>query len=201
MLPGGVESTWLSKDQITILLQRDLSAECRRALEIRLDAAKTSKAKLDAFAKRTSADGRIRDNLVYDGAARTGRWSGRGAQLQNLPRPPASMKSVDIDWALKFIGAGWALGDLEKLIRAPGLEIITACLRPMLIAAPGRDLIAADYNAVEARGTAWLANAGRMLEIFSRGEDPYLGHGMPDLSAADRRVRIVFLLSLVGAVG
>ena len=59
----------------------------------------------------------------------------------------------------------------------------------MLIAAPGRDLIAADYNAVEARGTAWLANAGRMLEIFSRGEDPYLGHGMPDLSAADRRVQ------------
>lgn len=173
-LPGSAESNGLSKDQINILLQRDLPTQVRRALEIRLEAAKNSTAKFDAFANRTSADGRIRDNLVYDGAARTGRWSGKGAQLQNLPRPPASINPADIDWALKFIGAGWALGDIEKLMRARGLEIIAACLRPMLIAAPGHDLIAADYNAVEARGTAWLAGADRMLGIFSRGEDPYL---------------------------
>jgi DNA polymerase len=175
-LPGRAESNGLSKDQINILLRRDLSTQVRRALEIRLDAAKSSIAKFDAFANRTSADGRIRDNLVYDGAARTGRWSGKGAQLQNLPRPPASMKSADIDLALKFIGAEWPLREIEMLFRAHGhgLDIITACLRPMLIAAPGHDLIAADYNAIEARGTAWLAGADRMLGIFSRGEDPYL---------------------------
>jgi DNA polymerase bacteriophage-type len=43
-----------------------------------------------------------------------------------------------------------------------------------VVAAPLHDLIAADYNAIEARGTAWLADAGRMLGIFSRGEDPYV---------------------------
>jgi hypothetical protein len=43
----------------------------------------------------------------------------------------------------------------------------------MLMAAPGHQLIAADYNAVEARGLAWLAGALKMLDIFQRGECPY----------------------------
>jgi len=29
----------------------------------------------------------------------------------------------------------------------------------MLVAAPGHELIGADYNAIEARGTAWPADA------------------------------------------
>ena len=48
--------------------------------------ARSSTAKLRAFRARTCGDGRLRDNLLYHGAA-TGRWSGRGVQLQNLPRP------------------------------------------------------------------------------------------------------------------
>jgi DNA polymerase len=36
------------------------------------------------------------------------------------------------------------------------------------------ELIVADYNAVEARGTAWLAGAKALLGVFQRGEDPYL---------------------------
>jgi DNA polymerase bacteriophage-type len=41
------------------------------------------------------------------------------------------------------------------------------------MAMAGCELIDADYNAIEARGTAWLAGAERMLGIFRRGEDPY----------------------------
>ena len=174
-LPGGADSNELDKEQINVLLQRDVPAECRRALEIRLEAAKTSTSKLDAYAKRTNADGRMRDNLVYHGAGRTGRWSGKGAQLQNLPRPPAIMKPADIDLALKFISDGRTLKQLEEVIQdIRGLEIISGCLRTMLMAAPGYDLIAADYNAIEARGVAWLAEATGMLGVFHRNEDPYL---------------------------
>ncbi len=173
-LPGGTESNKLDKEKVKVLLQGDLPAECRRALEIRLEAAKTSTAKLQAYADRTSADGRMRDNLIYAGAGRTGRWSGKGAQLQNVPRPPESMKSNDIDWMLKFIDSEWRIQDIEMLMPVQGLDLITACLRAMLISVPGHDLIAADYNAIEARGTAWLADAKGMLSVFERGEDPYL---------------------------
>jgi DNA polymerase family A len=174
MLPGGPESNKLGKEEIRFLLQRDLPDKCRCALDIRAEAAKTSTAKLDAFINRTSADGRLRDSLVYRGAGRTGRWSGKGAQLQNLPRPPAGFTTSAIQSALELIGQGWRIEDIGLLMPAQGLEIITACLRPMLMAAPGHDLIAADYNAIEARGVAWLAGADRMLGIFARGEDPYL---------------------------
>ena len=173
VIPGAPESSGLGKEEVKVLLKGELSAECRRALEIRFEAAKTSTAKLDAYVARTSADGRMRDNLVYHGAGRTGRWSGKGAQLQNVPRPPVSMKAADINWALKFIGLGCRIQDIGMLMPAQGLEIITACLRAMLMAAPGHDLIAADYNAIEARGVAWLAGADRILDLFAGGEDPY----------------------------
>jgi DNA polymerase bacteriophage-type len=174
-LPNGAESNDLDKEQINVLLKRELPAECRRALLIRLEAAKTSTSKLDAYAQRTNPDGRMRDNLIFHGAGRTGRWSGKGAQLQNVPRPPASMKPADIDAALKFIIKGSALKDLEEGFHGVrGLEIISGCLRAMLTAAPGHHLIAADYNAIEARGTAWLAGAIGMLSVFQRNEDPYL---------------------------
>jgi DNA polymerase len=175
VLPGGPESNELGKEEVKLLLNGDLPAECRRALEIRLEAAKTSTAKLDAYAKRTNADGRMRDNLMFHGAGRTGRWSGRGAQLQNVPRPPTNMKPSDINSALKFIGEARTLSDFEESFQGiRGLEIISGCLRAMLTAAPAHDLIAADYNAIEARGVAWLANATGMLGVFLRNEDPYL---------------------------
>ena len=98
----------------------------------------------------------------------------KGAQLQNLPRPPRNFTSSDINCALELIGLGWTIEDIGLLMPAQGLEIISACLRPLLIAGPGHDLIAADYNAIEARGVAWLADADRMLGLFARGEDPYL---------------------------
>ena len=54
------------------------------------------------------------------------------------------------------------------------MKIVNACLRATLTAAPGHELIAADYNAVEARGIAWLAGASKLLDIFQHGACPYL---------------------------
>ena len=79
----------------------------------------------------------MRDNLVYHGAGRTVRWSGKGAQLQNMPRPAATMTPEDIDKALQLLERGQSIQDIERVMPIKGLEIITACLRPMLIAAHG----------------------------------------------------------------
>jgi DNA polymerase len=149
--------------------QLDLNPRVRRALEIRLQAAKTSTSRLPIILDRTGVDGRMRDNLVYHGAS-TGRWTAQGAGLQNLP---AHHNFKHIPEAIELIMAGWSADGLGALF-SPPLEIISACLRPMLIAAPGHELLAADYNAVEAHGLAWLASASKMLGIFQRGECPYL---------------------------
>lgn len=162
----------LGKEEVDRLLGRDnLPSACRRALEIRREAAKTSTSKLDAYIARTSSDGRLRESLLFLGATRTGRWAGRGAQLQNLPSRSLIHKD-QVEAALEMIKAGWTGEEMRPWIGSP-LGAISACLRPMLMAAPGCELIAADYNAIEARGAAWLAGAARMLGIFQRGEDPY----------------------------
>jgi DNA polymerase len=159
----------LNHGEIKKVLTRelDLDPRVRRALDIRLQASKTSTSKLPSFLDRTGNDGRMRDNFVYHGAS-TGRWTAQGAGLQNLP---ARHSFKEIPEAIEVIKAGWSADTLSLV--APPLEIVSACLRGMLIAAPGYELIAADYNAVEARGLAWLARASKMLDIFQRGECPY----------------------------
>jgi DNA polymerase len=110
---------------------------CRRALQIRLEAAKTSTSKLNAYIARTSADGRMRDNLLYQGAGRTGRWAGKGAQLQNPTR--GGVEQVE---DLLAIIRNEASPDFIELF-GPPLEVVSACLRPMLMAATEHELIGA----------------------------------------------------------
>ena len=51
---------------------------------------------------------------------------------------------------------------------------VTNPARHLLPGGGRNELIVSDYNAVEARGTAWLTDAKDLLGVFLRGEDPYL---------------------------
>lgn len=54
------------------------------------------------------------------------------------------------------------------------MDVVTNLLRGMIVSAPGRDLIVADFTAIEARGIAWLAGSASMLAIFAANQDIYL---------------------------
>jgi DNA polymerase bacteriophage-type len=162
----------LSKDTITGLLEsQNLDAQVAQALELRQEAAKSSNAKLNAYLNRLCADAHMRDNLMYHGAS-TGRWTARGAQLQNLPSRYLLTKD-QVAAALWMLENDWD-GDQMRPFTDTPLEVISACLRGMIIADPGEDIIAVDYNSIEARGTAWLSLCVGLLGVFERGEDPYL---------------------------
>lgn len=64
-----------------------LPDKLRELLEIRVEASKTSVSKYKRVLNGVSNDGRLRGLLQFCGAIRTGRWSGRLFQPQNLPRP------------------------------------------------------------------------------------------------------------------
>lgn len=65
-----------------------------KALLIRQDHSRSSTAKLDAMERACCADQRVRGMLMYYGANRTGRWSGRLIQPQNIP--PGEVNGVDL---------------------------------------------------------------------------------------------------------
>lgn len=58
----------------------------RSVLEMRLQRSKSSVKKYTAMQNATCSDNRARGMFSFYGASRTGRWSGRNIQLQNLPQ-------------------------------------------------------------------------------------------------------------------
>jgi hypothetical protein len=66
----------------------------RELLAIRLQAGRNSTSKYGALIRGASEDGRLRGLLQFCGAGRTGRWSGRLFQPQNLPRPDRTAAAI-----------------------------------------------------------------------------------------------------------
>lgn len=147
----------------------EMSGRARRIIEIMKEVNRTSTRKYTAILNYADAeDHRIRDLLMYHGAG-TGRWSGKGVQVQNFPK--GEFDDLDMDEACQ-----WVLdGELEWIEALYGdvLAFLSATLRGTIIPEDGRDFMVADYSAIEARVVLWLANAEAALDVFRRGEDIY----------------------------
>jgi DNA polymerase len=152
-----------------LLANQALVGAPRKALQARLDASRSSTAKLAAITGARSLDGRLRGTFQYYGAQRTGRWAGRRLQPQNLFR--GSIK--DVNGALAVIEAGAGPGDLDLMFEDSALGVVASCLRSTIIARAGCMLPIADFSQIEARVLAWLAGQRDALDVFARGEDIY----------------------------
>jgi DNA polymerase len=141
----------------------------RRVLELRQMAAKASVAKIIRMVQWASVhDGRARNGLQFYGAGRTGRWAGRGIQVQNLPRVPKGFKPDDV---IKVAQADHtALG----LLWGSPMQAISRSLRSLLIARSGHVLVSIDLSQIEARVLAWLAGQHDVLAQFAAGVDIYV---------------------------
>lgn len=130
-----------------------LSPEHRRALALRQHLALAASRKYEAAIRATNADGRFRGGFHFFGA-HTGRWAGRGIQLQNLPRSEVSEGAVE-----RLLTDGEATPEeLKGLIRS-------------LLVGP---FTVVDYSAIEARVLAWLAGESWVLEAFREDRDIYV---------------------------
>lgn len=96
--------------------------------------------------------------------------SGRGVQLQNLPRP--ALKAKQVPQAIDDVLAR----DVERLelFYPSPMQTLSDLVRSCLVAKPGHDLIFADFNAIEARVLAWLAGQDDLLHLFETDGDAYL---------------------------
>lgn len=148
--------------------------------------ASISGGKLKAGLARVHADGRLRDTLKYCGA-HTWRWSGKGMQLQNLPRPAKKFEDIDDPSKVTFpcvvVGKKngrdvWGV-DVDRLAeqaiagRPCDEDEIALLVRATLCSPVGWLLVAQDFASIEARATAWSAGDEAALAVFRSGKDPY----------------------------
>jgi DNA polymerase len=80
----GVHTTSIDKDHVEDLMALDLPPVVRRALEIRQSLGGANIKKLPKLKRQINSDGRLRNQYMFCGADRTGRWSAGGVQLQNI---------------------------------------------------------------------------------------------------------------------
>ena len=161
----GVETDSVAKAAVKKMLASDIPDDVRQVLTLREEAGKSSVAKIEAMFEAACRDDRIRGLLMYHGAS-TGRWSGRLVQPQNFPRGAVSDPERFIPQVLAR--------DVDSIdFEYPVLDVISSMLRPMLTAAPGHKLVAADFSAIEARVLAWLADEPDLLSTFRDGGDVY----------------------------
>lgn len=169
----------------------ELPPELKELLSIRLQASTTSTSKYKTLLTGTSADGRLRGTLQFNGAARTGRWAGRLFQPQNLPRPV--LKQEQIEQGIDALKAGCA-----DLIVDNVMELTSSAIRSCIVAPKGRKLVVADLANIEGRDQAWLAGEEWKLQAFrdyDAGDGPDLYKlaysksfgGSPDTVTKDQR--------------
>ena len=166
----GLATESLDKEGVTTLMADPLLDDTARGvLSLRRQVGKkNSVAKYTAAAEMACPDGRCRGLLQYS-AAHTRRWGGRGLQPQNFPKGFGEK-----DQALAINAVKLNAEEFEGYYGDKAMDALSNSLRGLFIAAPGKELACADFNAIEARVLFWLAGEEAALAAYRKGESPYV---------------------------
>ena len=162
----GMETDTLGKKAVAELVKTAMEP-LREVLSLRQQLAKSSVKKYTAMENAVCADSRAHGMFQFYGANRTGRFSGRLIQLQNLYKN--TMPDLAQARALVRSGNYEALSMLYEDIP----DTLSQLIRTAFVPQNGRKFIVADFSAIEARVIAWFAGEKWVLEVFEKGGDIY----------------------------
>lgn len=149
------------KATIESALKEDLPLKVRRVLEIRQQLGKTSVKKYEAMTNTIGEGDRVRGISQFYGASKTGRFSGRLVQMQNLPRNYLEPLAETRECVKRQ--------DYEtlKLLFDSIPDTLSQLIRTAFIPSTGNQFVVADFSAIEARVIAWLAKETWVQEVFA----------------------------------
>ena len=162
----GLEIDSLAKKGVEFAL-KNAEGDIKEVLELRQELSKSSVRKYDAMKNVKGKDNRARGLIQFYGANRTGRYSGRLIQVQNLRRN--NLKDLEL---ARSLVKNEDYETLEILYESPS-DILSQLIRTAFIPKEGTRFIISDFSAIEARVLAWLAGEQWVLDAFENGEDIY----------------------------
>lgn len=162
----GLEIESLAKKQVEAALET-ATGDVKEALELRQELSKSSVKKYTAMENVKGLDERVRGLIQFYGANRTGRYSGRLIQVQNLRRN--NLKDLNLARSLVRDGE---FETIELLFDSPS-DVLSQLIRTAFIPRKGHRFIVSDFSAIEARVLSWLAGERWRMDAFAKGEDIY----------------------------
>ena len=163
---NGVETNTLDKKAVAELL-KDAPMKLKDVLTLRQQLAKSSVRKYQAMEKTVCSDERARGMFQFYGANRTGRFSGRNIQLQNLPQNHLP----DLAQARSLVRKGDF--DAVELLYEDVPDTLSQLIRTAFIPRENTLFYVADFSAIEARVIAWFAGESWRQRVFEKGGDIY----------------------------
>ena len=162
----GLEIDSLAKKDVESAL-KSAEGDIKEVLELRQELSKSSVRKYDAMKNVKGKDNRARGLIQFYGANRTGRYSGRLIQVQNLRRN--NLKDLEL---ARSLVKNRDYETMEMLYESPS-DVLSQLIRTAFIPKEGTRFIISDFSAIEARVLAWLAGEQWVLDAFENGEDIY----------------------------
>ena len=163
---NGLKTETLDKKAVAELLE-SAPTPLGEVLILRQQLAKSSIKKYQAMENAVCSDGRARGMFQFYGANRTGRFSGRNIQLQNLPQNHIP----DLEQARALVRSG-NFTALEMLYDSVP-EVLSELIRTAFIPEEGYKFIVADFSSIERVVLAWLAGEKWVLDAYSAKKDLY----------------------------
>lgn len=157
---SGVEIKSLNKAEMGEIHKQFKDTEIGEVLKIRDKLSHAAIKKYTAMKNSAGKDNRIRGLFQYYGANRTGRWTSRNVQLQNLKRNDLP----DLEFARQMVREGNI--DTLMLTYDDVGAVLSNLVRTAFIPEEDKWLIVSDFSAIEARIVAWFANESWRLDVF-----------------------------------
>jgi DNA polymerase bacteriophage-type len=161
----GVKKISLDSDHRQYLLNcEDLNADARELLEYINDAGSAALKKY-SVAYHQNVGGRVYNTFLWNGAGRTGRFSGKGLQPHNMRRDVYSHNEAE----------SYIQDILQQLELTSPAETMARLSRAMIKSDKG--LYWVDWSAIEGRIAPWLSvsEAGdAKLDLYIEGRDVYV---------------------------